>query len=476
MTQVPGGIPAASAQPRAFSTRAEVEARMDRVPMTSKHRRIAAVIAAGTFFDAFDSLVLGIALTVIARSLGQGFLGTGVLINAGYLGQAVGALVIGSLSDRIGRRRTFLLAIAFFSLLSIACALAWNLESLTVARLLQGIGLGAEVPIAATLISEYAPALKRGRAVMLYQAIFAWGVFAAPLVGLVVFSVVGPDVGWRVLFALGVLPAIVVLVGRHAIPESVRWLTSKGRSEEAATIVGEFEQVARREGKDLPEPHAVDADVARPTRLAEIFSPAYRTRTMLNGILWFTIYFVSYGYSVWLPSLYVTIGGLKISQALYLTLAVALGQLIVVYAFAVTVDRLGRKPLFVAGYAVSIFGAVLGVAMVLLGATSWPTLFVAGLFLAIGTYVPAAGLYLYIPELYPTRIRAWGTSAGSSMNRIASVIAPTAVGALLARGYGLGSVFIMFGVVLLVGLAAMLKWGIETKGRSLEETGELVGG
>lgn len=465
--------PAVTAPPT--GTTADIEARMDRLPMTSKHRRIASVVAAGTFFDAFDSLVLGIALTVIAKSLGQGFLGTGVLISAGYLGQFIGALVLGSISDRIGRRGTFLLAISVFSVLSVACALAWSLEALTVARLLQGIGLGAEVPIAATLISEYAPALRRGRAVMLYQAIFAWGVFAAPLVGLIVFALVDPATGWRVLFALGVLPVLLVLLGRKLLPESVRWLTTKGRVDEAEKIVAEFEDTARREGKDLPEPHPAAVEVAQPTRLGEIFAPAYRTRTLLNGILWFTVYFVSYGYSVWLPSLYVTIGGLAVSQALYLTLIVGVGQLLVVYAFALAVDRVGRRPLFLAGFAVALTGAVVGIVMVSLGATSWPTLFAAGLLLAIGSYVPAAGLYLYIPELYPTRIRAWGTAAGSSMNRLASVIAPLVVGALLAGGLGLGAVFVVFGVVLLVGLAAMIAWGVETKGRSLEETGDLVG-
>jgi MFS transporter, putative metabolite:H+ symporter len=456
-------------------TTADIEARLDRVPMTARHRAVARVVAAGTFFDAFDSLVLGIALTVIARSLGQGFLGTGVLISAGYLGQAIGALALGSVSDRIGRRRTFLAAIAVFSLLSVACALAWNLEALTIARLLQGIGLGAEVPIAATLISEYAPALRRGRAVMLYQAIFAWGVFAAPLVGLVVFALVDPTTGWRVLFGLGVLPILLVLLGRRALPESVRWLNAKGRNAEADAIVSEFERTAEREGRHLPAPQPAVADVARPTRLAEIFAPAYRTRTFLNGTLWFTVYFVSYGYSVWLPSLYVTIGGLQVSQALYLTLAVGAAQLLTVYAFALAVDRIGRRPLFLAGFAVGIAGAVLGLVLVGLGATGWPTLFAAGMLLAIGTYVPAAGLYLYIPELYPTRIRAWGTAAGSSMNRIASVIAPIIVGALLAADLGLGSVFLVFGVVLVVGLIAMLAWGVETAGRSLEETGDLAG-
>jgi MFS transporter, putative metabolite:H+ symporter len=459
--------------PRTASPATVLAARMDRLPMTARHRSIAAVLAAGTFFDAFDSLVLGVALTVISASLGQGFLGTGILISAGYLGQFIGAVALGSVADRLGRRRAFLMAITVFSVLSVACALAWNLEALTVARLLQGIGLGAEVPIAATLVSEYAPALRRGRAVMFYQAIFAWGALAAPLAGLVVFALVEPEVGWRVLFALGVLPLLLAFLGRRALPESVRWLMANGQLKRAETIVVGFEDTAVREGKTLSPPQPTETEADKPTRLAEIFSPAYRTRTLLNGTLWFTTYFVTYGYSVWLPSLYVKIGGLKVSQALYLTLIVAIGQVVVVYLFALAVDRLGRRPLFLAGYLVALLGALLGLAMVASGATGWPTLFAAGLLIAVGSYLPAAGLYLYIPELYPTRIRGWGTSAGSSMNRIASVIAPTVVGALLAGGLGLGAVFVMFAVVLLVGLAAMFRWGIETKERSLEETGDL---
>jgi MFS transporter, putative metabolite:H+ symporter len=449
---------------------AHIQARLDRLPTTSKHRRAAAAVAVGTFFDAFDSLVLASALTVISVSLGQGLLGTGILISAGYLGQAIGALALGAVSDRLGRRRTFMLAITVFSVLSVGCALAWNLEALTVARLLQGIGLGAEVPVAATLISEYAPAVRRGRAVMLYQAIFAWGAFAAPLVGLVVFAVVPPSIGWRVLLGLGVLPMFLVLIGRKIIPESARWLAAKGRTGEAESIVAELEACAADDGKELSEPRPVPIVEQRRTRLAEVFAKQYWRRTVLNGLLWFTTYYISYGYSVWLPSLYVTVGGLKVSEALYLTLVVSVGQLIVVYLTALLIDRLGRRPLFLAGYVVALAGAVTGLLLVLNGATGWVSLFTAGLLLAIGAYVPAAALYLYIPELYPTRIRAWGTAAGSSMNRIASVIAPTVVGAVLAAGLGLASIFVMFGVVLLIGLVAMIAWGVETRGRTLEET------
>lgn len=449
-----------------------VEARLDRLPTTSRHRRITHVLAAGTFFDAFDSLILGVALTVIAKSLGQGFLGTGLLISAAYVGQALGALFLGSVSERIGRRRAFLAAISVFSVFSVACALAWNLEALTVARLLQGLGLGAEVPLAATLISEFAPSHHRGRSVLLYQTIFSWGVLAAPLAGLAVFALVDPTLGWRVLFALGVLPLAIVLIARRHVPESVRWLAAKGRVQEASAIVDEFETAARAEGHNLGEPRpALQRDTA-PSRLSEIFGRRYRKRTILNGTLWFTTYFVAYGYSVWLPSLYVRLGHLPVSQALYLTVAVGVAQLAVVYVVAFVVDRFGRLPILTTGYVIALLGAATGVAMVLAGATSWPTLFLAGLLLAVGSYIPAAGLYLYVPELYPTRIRAWGTAAGTSMNRLASMLAPTIVGALLAGGLGLVSVFVMFGVVIVIGLVVLSVLGVETAGRPLEETSE----
>lgn len=450
-----------------------IEARMDRIPVTSRHRRIARVIGIGTFFDAFDGLVLASALTVISKSLGDGFLGTGVLISAGYAGQAVGALGLGSVADRLGRRRTFLVAIVFFSIMSLACAFAWNLESLTIARLIQGIGLGAEVPLAATLINEYAPSRDRGRAVMLYEAIFAWGAFAAPLLGLIVFHVMDPGVGWRVLLGVGVLPAVVVLLGRKLIPESVRYLTGRGHTRQAEAIVSEFEVAAVAEGKALSDPRVSGPDRLRTTRLAEIFSPQYRTRTILNGTLWFTTYFAAYGYTTFLPSLYVKIGGLAVTSALYLTLAVAAGQVIVIYAFALTTDRWGRRPWFLWGYAAAVLGAVLGIVMVLGGATSWPTLFVSGLFIAIGSYVPAAGLYLYIPELYPTRVRGWGTSAGSAMCRVASVVAPLVVGSMLSSHVGLEAVFSLFGAMVLIGGLAMFFLGAETKGKPLEEISDV---
>jgi putative MFS transporter len=470
----PAGGSASHGAPGAVTARqADPEARLDRIPFTREHGKTAAILGFGTFFDAYDSLILASALTIVVATLGHGFFGTGVLISAGFVGQAIGALLLGSISDRYGRAKVFCVALFAFSALSVLAALSWNLESLTMARLLQGIGLGAEVPIAATLFNEYVQSKSRGRTFMLYESLFGWGTVAAPAMGLLTLTLMPHDVGWRVLLATGAVPLIGAIYGWRHLPESVRWLSVKGRIAEAEAIVDRLEDSARRHGRDLPEPVPVPAQPRQATRLGELFARRYLARTLLNGSLWFTTYFAVYGYSTWLPSLYVKVGGLPVRTALYLTIIVAAAQVGVIYAMAGVVDRVGRVKILKIGYVVALFGALVGYAMVTwFGIESWAALFVAGIMLAAGSYMPAVGLYLYIPELYPTRMRGWATSAGSSLNRLASVIAPLLVGALLGADLGIGSVFLMFAGVLLLGLVALFAWGVETAQRSLEETGE----
>lgn len=444
---------------------------MERLPFTRSHWRVAALLGTGTFFDAFDSLVIASALTVILITLHIDFVHAGTIISAAYLGQFVGAIVFGRLSETRGRRVAFLLSVAIFGLFSVVTAAVWNYESLLVFRFLQGIGLGAEVPVAGALFSEFVRGRTRGRVVMLYESLFAWGILLAPVVAIGLFAAVGNTLGWRLLFLVGGLPMVVAVVGYFKLPESPRWLAQHGRTSEADSVVTRLEEEAVASGQELPDIEVRPSGPVVATRFRELFSTRYRRRTALTWVQWFCSYFVTYGYTVWLPTLYVKVGGLSVTHSLALTIVTSAIGLASTYTFALTVDRVGRKPYFTSGFLLGVAGAVLGI--VLTATTSdrgvWVPLFVASILLQIGIGWSNVGVYLYTPELFPTRMRAWATAAGSSMNRIASIIAPIVVGAILGAGLGVTSVFALFGAVAAVGGVVMATIGVETKGRTLEE-------
>ena len=448
--------------------RSLIIARLERIPFSRFHLRLASILGVGTFFDAFDALTIAVALTVIFASLHIGFVNAGLLISAGYAGQFVGAWVFGYLSEVYGRKFAFIASMTLFGLLSIATAFAWNFESLFVLRIVQGLGLGGEVPAAAALFNEYLRTANRGRIGLIYQSIFIWGALLAPVIGLVVFKMFGQDVGWRVLFLLGGLPLLDALYGMVALPESVRWLAHRGRASEAEKILDEMETQPRRQ--PLP-PLAIRPQAPQQKmRLGELFAPAYRRRTIVVWVQSAATFFVAYGYNIWLPTLYVKIGGLPVSYALTLSIvswAVTLGTM---YTQAFLLDSIGRKPLFVAGFAMIALGGIGGALIVAgLHATGWQILFSVQLFMGFGTAMNSSAGITYTAELYPTRMRGWGVSMASSMNRLASIVAPSAVGMLLAAQMGIGSVFAMFGAVGLVAMIVLATMGIETKHRSLEE-------
>jgi putative MFS transporter len=452
----------------AAGRRGLIIARLERIPFSRFHFRLASILGVGTFFDAFDALTIAVALTVIFTSLHIGFVNAGLLISAGYAGQFVGAWVFGYLSEVYGRKFAFIASMSLFGLLSIATAFAWNFESLFVLRLVQGLGLGGEVPAAAALFNEYLRTVNRGRIGLLYQSLFIWGALLSPVIGLLVFNIFGQDVGWRVLFLLGGLPLIDAIYGLVALPESVRWLAHRGRAAEAEKILDEMEAVPRK--TPLPPLSVLPQPAARKMRLGELFSPAYRRRTIVVWVQSAATFFVAYGYNIWLPTLYVKIGGLPISYALTLSIASWVVTLGTMYTQAYLLETIGRKPLFVFGFAMIALGGVGGAVIVTtLHVTGWPILFGVQLFMGLGTAMNSSAGVSYTAELYPTRMRGWGVSLASSMNRLASIVSPTAVGALLAAGLGIGSVFAMFGLAGLVAMIVFATLGVETKHRTLEE-------
>lgn len=462
--------PTAEADTDAQARSADIAARIDRIPAGRFHLRLVGVIGSGTFFDGFDAVSLAVVLTAVMGTFGLGFSTAGLIVSAGFAGQFVGALVVGALSDRIGRRRAFVIALAVFGGMSLACALAWSEGSLLMFRALQGLGLGAEVPIAATLLNEYLGRRSRGRVAVLYQTLFPWGLFVAPLVALAAITTFGPHTGWRVLLAVGCLPLLLAVLAWFVLPESARWLASQGRYAEADAYVSRMEREALERGVVLEAPVPVAGVRMSKPRLAELFGPEYRGRTAMLAVLWFSASFVVWGYSTWLPSMYVAVGGLPQSSALVLTVILGAVTLCSTYFMAWIIDRVGRRPLLATAFGIAMLGGLFGsVTTGALGFTGWPVLFATGVILALGITAPSVALYLYTGELYPTRMRGWATSSLSSMSRLASIISPFVFGYFLD---GHGGASAVFGVMAAFGAlgAAVVAWrGIETRRRPLEE-------
>ena len=290
-----------------------------------------------------------------------------------------------------------------------------------------------------------------------------------PVAALGCLTAFGPAAGWRAVFAIGGIPILVAILAIYKLPESSRWLASKDRIREADATVTEMEEQARRRGKVLAPPKIIHI-VREKTRFSELFRGIYARRTFVVWTQWFCCYFISNGYATWAPTLYMKMGGLPAKYALAVQIAAGAIQVCFTYLFALTTDQLGRKPWFVGGFSIcAINCAVAALVMGVFGVQSWEVLWVFGVLLVISVGPNNLGVYVYTPELYPTRMRAWATATGSSMNRIGSFVAPSIVGFLMAKYGNIGLVFLMMAAVATWGAIVVGVWGEETKRRVLEE-------
>ena len=446
-----------------------ISARIERIPFGPFHARLVALLGAGMLFDAFDVYVISVvAVTVTAFKLGDATIG--FIISASYVGQLIGSLVLGYASERFGRKPAFIWSLGSFGLLSILAAFSWNVETLVWTRILQGLGIGALPPIAGAMFSEFLRAHNRGKVGMLFQILYPIGAILSPVLGVATLKLFDSDTAWRVLFLIGGIPILLAAICHYRLPESPRWLVSQGRVDEAERIVEAMEKETVAAGKRLGEERPPVPASLRRTDFLELFSPEYRMRTILIWVQSFTAFFVVNSFTSFLPRLYTTVGGLSKSNAFVLATVFGLLQLVFVVGVAFVWDRTGRKPWFVGGYALAVVGAAVAwAAFAIFNSPGWIVLATAGMLMALGTYVSVGGVYLYHPELFPTRMRSWATSTGRAVRSVASIIAPLLVGELLQSHLGVSAVFAMFFFVALIGLVVMAWLGVETRETPLEE-------
>ena len=441
--------------------------RMEQVPTSRWYVRARIVMGSATFFDAFNALSIAFVLPILVPLWHITAPEIGFLIGASYVGQVIGALAFSSAAERYGRVRCAAAATAIYAVVSLACAGAWSFSVLLAFRFIQGIGVGGEMPVAAVYISELSKARGRGRFFMLYEMIFPIGLMVTGQVG----AILVPLMGWQIMFLIGGIPGLIIAFLLLRLPESPRWLIGKGRLAEAETVVMRLEAAASKSDAGpsaAPPVVTLPAQVPVPERSrgnwSELLSPAYRSRTLIVWALWAAAYLIANSLNNWMPTLYTTIYHLDLKQALRAASMTNVAQVVLVLICAMVVDRIGRKYWMMGAFGL---GAVL-LSVLAFGGTqnvSWVIVFSTLSYGLVGSI--AAVVYLYTPEIYPTRMRAIGTGVATSWLRVASAIGPTLVGFMLGKG-GVDSVFLMFAGVAVLGLVAATRM-IETRNLRLED-------
>lgn len=392
--------------------------RLDRLPVTPKHKRLLVGSGIGWALDAMDIGLVSFIIAALAVHWDLDKSTTSWIASVGFIGMAIGASLAGLLADKFGRRQVFALTLLIYGLATGASALATSVGALIVFRFIVGLGLGGELPVASTLVSEFSPRRVRGRMVVLLEAFWAVGWILAAVIG--TFVVAQSENGWRWGLALGAVPALYALYVRMGLPESVRFLESKGRHEEAEAIVRSFEAEATH-----VEP--VVTERSAPIE-GGIWGHALRRRTLPFWTIWFCVSLAYYGAFIWIPSLLVE-QGFTLVRSFTFTLIITLAQLPGYAAAAWLIEVWGRR------VTLSAFLGGSAVAAVLYGLASaeWQII-AAGCLLSFFNLGAWGALYAIGPELYPTEIRATGTGAGAAFGRIGSILAPLIVPPVLAFG------------------------------------------
>jgi putative MFS transporter len=464
MDSAVAGAPAGAAPDRAHISEPLIIARIERLPFSAWHLRAVGLVGLASFFDAFDALTIAFVLPVLAVAWHIPPDAIGLLISAGYVGQLIGAIALPAVAERIGRLSALRFAVAILALLSFTCAFAGSYQALLALRFVQGIGLGGEVPIAATYINEACPARFRGRLVFLLELTFATGVMVTSLVALWLI----PHFGWQSMFIVGTLPVLLALWFPRLVPESARWLAGHGRLPEADRVMTEIERAISADGRRAlpPLPPLVPVSGTAGATFAGLFAEGYAGRTLTAWTIMLCTSLAGYGLIVWLPTIYRSVYHLPIGATLTFSFYGGAAGVAAACAGTALIDVIGRRFTFAIGFigcAVPLFVLYAlppGAPVVEVVTLATISVFFISILLA--------GVYAYVPEIYPTRMRALGAGVASSWLRIGSIIGPMLVGFLLAHAATQG-VFLFFALAASVGAAVVMFCLIETRGRLLED-------
>ncbi len=441
-----------------------IGARLNRLPITRTHKFLIAATGLGTFFEMYDILLAATLAMVLTQKFHLSAVTLPLVMGSGFLGMFIGCLVLGSLGDRRGRRSLFMISLAVYSVFTLIGAFSVNASMLIITRFIAGIGLGVEFPVVDTYLGDMLPARYRGVGTAVALAIGTCGYSTVGFLSRVLVPAhpLGWD-GWRWLFVIGSLGAVIVWTIRRQLPESSRWLESVGRVDEAEAITRKMEEeaLATLGGRPLPTPSSEEVVIPKKLPWTYMFHRTYRGRV---AVLWILEIFQTagfYGFATMVPMVLVAKGFSIVNSLLYTGLSF-LGYPIGGIIATALAERIQRKWLIVGStFIIGLFG------MLLAFATSAVPIVIYAFIVVVAGSGLGTGLHIFQAEIFPTAIRSTATSISYGLSRLAGGALPFVLVPLLkSRGP-----IAMLTAITISMLIVMLDVGIfapRTTGRALE--------
>lgn len=440
-----------------------VAARMDRLPITPLHVKATIVIGLGLFFDIYEIFLSGTLSSVLKEQFGLGGNGLTWLLASAFLGMFLGAVTIGRIADRLGRRRAFLLSLAIYSVFTVLAAFSPNVWMLVLCRFIAGFGIGAEPPVSDAYLGDILPPRKRGLFTGIAYTVSFVGVPVVGFLGhwLVPLSPLGID-GWRWLFVIGALGAVIVFVLRTGLPESPRWLAAAGREDEADALVLRFEREARERGLELPEPSTDTPPTTKGADAAELFKAPYARRTWMMVVFQFLQSWGYYGFGTLVP-LVLAARGFDIVTSLGFLAVIFIGYPVGSLLSLPIIERVERKYLVVgSALAMAVCGIAFGVS------ASEAAILILGFCYTAVSNVFSNAFHVYQAEIFPTRLRGTAASGTYSLSRLSSGLMPFILLPILDN-HGSTWLFAVVSAAMLVIALNILLIGPRTTGRTLTD-------
>jgi MFS transporter, putative metabolite:H+ symporter len=391
-------------------------------------RKLLGIAGMGWMFDAMDVGMLSFIVVALQKEWNLSSEQIGWIGSINSIGMAVGAFLFGIFADRMGRKSVFMITLLLFSIGSGISALVTSFALFLSLRFVIGMGLGGELPVASTLVSESVPAEKRGRVVVLLESFWAGGWLIAALISYFII----PEFGWRIALALSALPAFYAIYLRLHLPDSPKFVSQQKQKKSSIK-----------------------------QNMRSVYAKEHLQQTITLWVLWFCIVFSYYGMFLWLPSV-MTMKGFSMIKSFQYVMIMTLAQLPGYFTAAWFIEKIGRKFVLVTyliGTAVSayFFGT----------AEQLPLLITSGIFLSFFNLGAWGALYAYTPEQYPTSIRGTGVGMAAAIGRLGGILGPLLVGYMVARNSSITAIFTIFTISVLIGAVVVWIFGKETKNTEL---------